>query len=67
MSFLSMTPFGNLLGGILGDRIGVTDTLTIAGIVCILGSIYFSRKLPALKKIVYKIYERKGIITSVES
>jgi MFS family permease len=64
MSFLGMTPFGNLLGGILGDRIGVTDTLIIAGIVCILGSIYFSRQLPELKKIVYKIYERKGIITS---
>lgn len=64
MSFLGMTPFGNLLGGTLGDRIGVTDTLIIAGIVCILGSIYFSRQLPALKKIVYKIYERKGIITS---
>ncbi|TYQ25451.1 MFS transporter [Pseudanabaena sp. UWO311] len=67
MSFLGMTPFGNLLGGTLGDRIGVTDTLIIAGIVCILGSIYFSRQLPALKKIVYKIYERKGIITSAES
>jgi hypothetical protein len=64
MSFLSMTPFGNLLGGILGDRIGVTDTLIIAGIFCILGSIYFSRQLPTLKKIVYKIYERKGIINS---
>ncbi len=64
MSFLGMTPFGNLLGGTLGDRIGVTDTLIIAGILCILGSIYFSRQLPALKKIVYKIYERKGIITS---
>ena len=64
MSFLGMTPFGNLLGGTLGDRIGVTDTLIIAGIVCILGSIYFSRQLPTLKKIVYKIYERKGIITS---
>jgi hypothetical protein len=63
MSFLSMTPFGNLLG----DRIGVTDTLIIAGIVCILGSIYFSRQLPTLKKIVYKIYERKGIINNVES
>jgi MFS family permease len=64
MSFLGMTPFGNLLGGTLGDRIGVTDTLIIAGIVCILGSIYFSRQLPTLQKIVYKIYERKGIITS---
>lgn len=59
-----MTPFGHLLGRILGDRIGVTDTSIIAGIVCILDSIYFSLQLPALKKIVYKIYERKGIITS---
>ena len=61
MSFLGMTPFGNLLGGTLGDRIGVTDTLIIAGILCILGSIYFSRQLPALKKIVTKSMSAKGL------
>jgi MFS family permease len=67
MAFLGVTPFGSLLGGTLADRIGATDTLIIAGIACILGSLYFSRQLPALKEIVYKIYERKGISTNVKS
>jgi MFS family permease len=61
MSFLGITPFGSLLGGALAERIGATDTLIIAGIACILGSLFSIRQLPALKKIVYKIYQRKGI------
>jgi predicted MFS family arabinose efflux permease len=64
MSFLGVIPFGSLWGGILADRIGVTDTLIIAGIACILGSLFFSRQLPALKEIVYEIYRQKGIIKS---
>ncbi|AFY96741.1 MFS transporter [Chamaesiphon minutus] len=62
MSFLGVVPFGNLLGGTLADRIGVTPTLIIAGSACLLGSFYFSRQLPALGKIVREIYHRKGII-----
>lgn len=50
MSFLGMIPVGNLLGGLLASHIGTTNTLMIDGIVCILGSIIFSRKLPALRK-----------------
>jgi MFS family permease len=62
MSFLGVVPFGNLLGGTLADRIGVTPTLIFAGTACLLGSLYFSRQLPALSKIVREIYHRKGII-----
>ncbi len=64
MSFLGITPFGSLLGGALANQIGVTDTLLIAGIACILGAIGFNRQLPALKEIVHKIYVRKGIIVN---
>lgn len=67
MSFLGVVPFGNLLGGSLADRIGAPNTLTIAGSACILGSLWFSRQLPALRKIVREIYERKGIIKAVDS
>ena len=63
MSFLGITPFGSLLGGSLADRIGVTPTLIIAGIACLLGSIFFSKQLPPLKKIVHEIYRKKGILT----
>ncbi len=62
MSFLGVVPFGNLLGGTLADRIGVTPTLIFAGSACLLGSLYFSRQLPALSKIVREIYHRKGIV-----
>jgi MFS family permease len=62
MSFLGVVPFGNLLGGTLADRIGVTPTLIFAGSACLLGSFYFNRQLPALGKIVREIYHRKGII-----
>jgi MFS family permease len=67
MSFLGMVPFGSLLGGAIADRIGATNTLIIAGIACLCGSIFFSRQLPGLKKIVHAIYIRKGIITSAEA
>ncbi len=63
MSFMGMIPFGSLMGGAFADRIGATNTLIIAGISCLFGSFFFSRQLPKLKKIVYTIYERKGIIT----
>ncbi len=61
MSFLGMTPFGNLLGGVLAERIGAPTTLVIDGTVCILGSIFFARQLPKLKELVLPIYEKRGI------
>ncbi|MDZ8221946.1 MFS transporter [Nostoc sp. ChiVER01] len=62
MSFLGMIPVGNLLGGFVASHIGAPNTLIIDGIVCILGSIIFSRELPALRKMMRPIYEEKGII-----
>ncbi|MBN3891117.1 MAG: MFS transporter [Nostoc sp. JL31] len=66
MSFLGMIPVGNLLGGLLASHIGAPNTLIIDGIACILGSLIFSRQLPALRKIMRPIYEQKGIITTPE-
>ncbi|MER3492872.1 MAG: MFS transporter [Mastigocladus sp. ERB_26_2] len=64
MSFLGTIPFGNLLGGALADRIGATNTLIIDGVVCILGSIYFMKQLPNLRKLIRPIYVERGIISS---
>jgi MFS family permease len=63
MSFLGMIPVGNLLGGVLASHIGAPNTLILDGIACIIGSIVFYRKLPSLKKLVYPIYHKKGILT----
>ncbi len=62
MSFLGMTPIGNLLGGALANHIGATNTLIIDGIFCILGSIFFIRQLPAIRQLIRPIYVQKGIL-----
>ncbi|MBW4480467.1 MAG: MFS transporter [Tolypothrix brevis GSE-NOS-MK-07-07A] len=64
MSFLGTIPFGNLLAGFLANHIGATNTLIIDGIACILGSIFFMRQLPALRRSIRPIYEQKGILNS---
>lgn len=67
MSFLGMIPLGNLWGGVLANYIGTPNTLIIAGIACILGSIIFYRQLPNLRHIIRPIYEQKGILKSKEA
>lgn len=62
MAFFGVIPFGNLFAGGLANYIGAPNTLIISGVVCILGSIYFSRQLPSLKPLVQPIYAKLGII-----
>ncbi|KOP26081.1 MFS transporter [Hapalosiphon sp. MRB220] len=62
MAFLGTIPFGNLLGGALADRFAATNTLIFDGVVCILGSIYFSRQLPNLRRLIRPIYIERGIL-----
>lgn len=45
MSFLGMTPFGGLIIGSLATRIGVTPTLVMGGILCILGALRFAPRV----------------------
>jgi MFS family permease len=49
MMFMGMAPFGALLAGSLAERLGAPMTVAIGGAVCILGSIGFSLRLPALR------------------
>lgn len=65
VAFLGVAPFGSLLAGGLAHRIGATHTLFIGGACCILGSISFAIKLPALRKIAHPVYVKKGIIPQV--
>jgi MFS family permease len=62
IAFISMVTFGNLLAGTLASRIGAPNTLVIGGMVCIAGSVYFSRQLPALRRLVLPIYDRMGLL-----
>lgn len=63
MAFRGMTPFGSLLAGGLASKIGAPNTLMVGGISCILGSLFFARKLPLLRQMVRPIYVRMGIVS----
>jgi MFS family permease len=70
MSFYSMAimgtaPFGSLLAGGAAKVIGTPWTIFSGGIACIIGALFFFRKLPELKKLVRPVYIRLGIIAEV--
>ncbi len=65
MAFLGTAPFGSLIAGALADRIGAPSTLLIGGFLCLGGSLWFARRLPALREAVRPIYIRKGILPQV--
>lgn len=64
MAFLGILPFGNLAAGALANKIGAPNTITIGGIICILGSLAFSTQLPRLRRLVRPIYHEMGIISN---
>jgi MFS family permease len=65
MAFLGTAPLGSLLAGALASRIGAVYTVELAGAACVIGSLLFARRLPALRAVVRPIYERIGILPEV--
>jgi MFS family permease len=75
MSFVGMTPWGNLLAGTSADLLvstnptplwarfdGAARTLQLAGAICVIAAVSFALKLPAIRRIIRPIYEQKGIV-----
>jgi MFS family permease len=62
MAFLGMSPFGALLAGNMAARIGAPRTLMVNGVVCLISSLVFWRRLPAIRKSVRPIYVKMGIL-----
>lgn len=50
MAFLGTIPFGNLLAGSMAKEIGAPYTVFIGGIACLIATICFIFKLPAIRK-----------------
>jgi MFS family permease len=67
MAIRGMAPFGSLLVGGAASKIGAPNTLMISGLLCILGSILFAKKLPALREMVRPIYVRMGVLSGTTS
>jgi len=62
MAFLGTAPFGSLFAGSMANWIGAPYTLMICGITCILGAIIFACKLQEIKKMIWPIYAKLGIL-----
>ncbi len=64
MAFLGTAPIGSLLAGVIADRIGAAHTITLGGAACIAGGLWFSSRLPLMRKALRPIYEAQGILTA---
>jgi MFS family permease len=62
MAFVGMAPFGSLLAGALAHAIGAQRTVIVSGVACILGSVWFTTRLGAIRTEIRPIYERLGIV-----
>jgi MFS family permease len=49
MMFMGMAPFGALLAGSVAHKIGASWTVTMGGIISLVGALVFGLKLPALR------------------
>jgi MFS family permease len=65
MAIMGTAPFGSLLAGSAAKVIGTPWTIFSGGMACIIGALFFFRKLPELKKLVRPVYIRLGIIPEV--
>jgi MFS family permease len=62
MAFVGMAPFGSLLAGSLAHWLGAPRTVMITGSVVILGAIWFTTRLKAIRVEIRPIYQALGIL-----
>ncbi len=62
MAFVGTAPFGNLLAGVVAERIGAPHTLLLCGVCTIIIMLFFVFQIPRLRQLIHPIYVRKGII-----
>lgn len=65
MSFVGMAPFGSLIAGGVASHVGAPWTLAVGGAMCVVGALWFTRELPAIREKVRPIYRRLGILPEV--
>ena len=67
MAFIGVAPFGSLIAGLLASKIGARGTLMAGGTLCMLAALWFSRRLPEIRRVVRPIYVELGILPEVAS
>jgi MFS family permease len=67
VAFVGMAPFGSLLAGSLAHAIGAPRTVMVSGACCIAGALWFTTRLPQIRKLVHPIYIDLGILPPVNA
>jgi len=62
IAFVGMAPFGSLLAGTLAHWIGAPDAVILNGAVVLLGALWFTTRLPAVRRAIRPIYREMGIL-----
>jgi MFS family permease len=65
IAFMGTAPFGSFIAGSLASTIGAPYTVLTGSIICLIGAIIFTLKLPTLRKYIRPIYIKMGIIPEV--
>ncbi len=61
--FMGTTPIGSYIEGWLAHRMGVTTTIFLGGLICLIASLNFARNLPALRQAMQRLRERGSVPT----
>jgi MFS family permease len=67
LSFTGVMPLGSLIAGSLASRFGAPMTVVFGGSLCVACAIWFSTRLPEIRRIVRPIYVELGILPEVAS
>lgn len=67
LSFTGVMPLGSLIAGSIAARIGAPLTVICGGLLCIAAGIWFSARLPEIRRIIRPIYVELGILPEVAS
>jgi len=62
VAFVGMAPFGSLLAGGLAHAFGAPHAVMITGACCLVGAVWFSTRLKAIRVVMRPIYEEMGIL-----
>lgn len=65
MAFQGMVPFGGLMAGVLAAHFGAPLTVFIGGVACVCASLWFRRRLPAVRQALRPVYRELGILPEV--
>lgn len=66
MAFFGAAPFGSLMAGVLAHQIGAPLTIIMNGSFCVVGSVWFTLELSAIRAIMRPIYQQMGLLPAVD-